>query len=140
MSEQNKSLVRRLVEEHWNEKNALLVTEVFDPKTTLHTPDGALKGHEGARQLLTAYTTAFPDFRLNIDELLSEGDSVTLRWTFTGTQKGPFGEIAASGKSVSVKGIGIFQVAAGKAKEVHLLWDKYALMQQIGALARQAAR
>lgn len=139
MSEQNKTVVRRLVEEHWNKKNPLLVTEVFDSKTTIHTPDGPLKGHEGAKQLLAAYTSAFPDFRLKIEDLLSDKDSVTMRWTFTGTHKGAFGEVAASGKSVSVKGIGIFQVAGGKAKEVHMMWDKYALMQQIGALARQTA-
>jgi len=139
MSEQNKSVVRRIVEEHWNQKNPQLVTELFDAKTTLYTPDGALHGHDGAHQLLAAYRNAFPDFRLNIDDLLSDGDKVTLRWTFTGTQTGSLGEIAASGNSVSVQGIGIFQVTGGNAKEVHLVWDKYALMQQIGALARQAA-
>ena len=139
MSEQNKSVVRRIVEEHWNEKKPSLVAELFDAKATVYTPDGPLHGLDGASQLLAAYSTAFPDFRLNIDELLADGDKITLRWTFTGTQNGPLGGIAASGKSVSVPGIAIFQVASGKAREVRMLWDKYALMQQIGALAGQAA-
>jgi steroid delta-isomerase-like uncharacterized protein len=140
MSEQSKSVVRRVVEEHWNKKNSPVVAEIFDVKATLYTPDGTLHGHDGVKQLLAGYAGAFPDFRVQIDELLSEGDNVTLRWTFTGTHKGPLGEIAASGKTVSVSGIGTFRVAAGRAREVHLIWDKYALMQQIGALARQAAR
>lgn len=139
MSEHNKSVVRRLVEDHWNKKNPSLVTEVFDANTILHTPDGTLHGHDGALQLLSAYTTAFPDFRLIIDDLLADGDNVTLRWTFTGTQKGPFSGVGASGKSVSVPGIAIFQIASGKAREVRMVWDKYALMQQIGALASRAA-
>ena len=72
--------------------------------------------------------------------MLAEGDKVTYRWTFTGTHKGPLAGIAASGRKVSVGGIGIFRVAGGKASELRLLWDKYALMQQIGALASQAGR
>src|SRR5579862_4255810 len=98
-----------------------------------------LQGHEGALQLLTAYSTAFPDFRLIIDDLLADGENVTLRWTFTGTHNGSFGALRASGKSVSVPGIAIFQITGSKAKEVRMVCDKYALMQQIGALASQAA-
>lgn len=139
MSERNKSVVRRIVEDHWNKKNPPLVAEVFDPKTVLHTPDGVLQGHDGALQLLAAYTVAFPDFRLAIDDLLVDGENVTLRWTFTGTHQGTLGAIQASGKSVSVPGIAIFQIADGKAREVRMVWDKYALMQQIGALASRAA-
>ena len=63
-----------------------------------------------------------------------------MRWTFTGTNKGPLAGIGASGKKVNVGGIGIFRISAGKASEVRMAWDKYALMQQIGALAGQAGR
>jgi len=140
MSEQNKSVVRRLIEDHWNKKNPALISEIFDPGVTVYTPDGTLKGHDGAKQLLTAYATAFPDFRLEIDDLLSDADKVTVRWTFKGAQNGPLAGIGATEKTVSVQGIGIFQIAGGKAKELRLLWDKYALMQQIGALATQAGR
>jgi steroid delta-isomerase-like uncharacterized protein len=139
MSEQNKVVVRRIVEDHWNKKNPPLVAEVFDEKATLYTPDGTLRGHEGALQLLAAYTAAFPDFRLIIDDLLVDGENVTLRWTFIGTHEGAFGVINASGKSVSVPGIAIFQIVDDKARDVRMVWDKYALLQQIGALASGAA-
>ena len=139
MSEQNRSVVRRIVENHWNQKNPSLVTELFDAQATLYTPDGTLRGIAGASQLLAAYTNAFPNFRLHIDDLRSDEDAVTLRWTFTGTQNGPFGEIAASGRSVSVPGIAIFEIVDGKARDVHMLWDKFALIQEIGAPARKAA-
>jgi steroid delta-isomerase-like uncharacterized protein len=139
MSEQNKAVVRRIVEDHWNKKNPAVVSDLFDAKAAIYTPDGVLNGHDGAKQLLAAYATAFPDFRLNIDDLLSDGDKVALRYGFTGTHKGPLAGSAASGKSVSVQGnVGIFQIAGGKVKELRLVWDKYALMQQIGALAGQS--
>ena len=51
MSEQNKATVRRIVEDHWNKKNPALIGELFATDCVLHTPDGALKGQDGARQL-----------------------------------------------------------------------------------------
>ena len=62
MSEQNKAVVRRMIDDHWNNRNADLVTELFTSDVSMHTPDGVLTGHEGAAALLDAYTAAFPDF------------------------------------------------------------------------------
>jgi predicted ester cyclase len=140
MSEQNKAVVRRLVDDHWNGKNAALVSELFAPTVSLHTPDGVLTGLEGASFLLQAYATAFPDFHLTTDDLVGEADKVVLRWTFTGTHRGPLADIAASGKRVNVpNGLGIFRVVAGKVSEGRLTWNKYALPEQVGALAPRSS-
>jgi predicted ester cyclase len=140
MSEQNKTVVRRIGEDHWNNKRAELVGELFTSNVSLDTPDGILTGLEGASLLLHAYTTAFPDFRLAIEDLLADGDSVVFRWTFTGTHRGPLAEIAATGRHVSVpRGIGIFHLSAGKVTRGYLAWDKYALLQQLGVLGAAAA-
>ena len=136
MSEQNKAVVRRLIEDHWNGKNEALVSELFTPTVSLHTPDGVLTGLEGASFLFQAYTTAFPDFRLAIDDLFAEDEKVVVRWTFTGTHRGPLADIPASEKWVSLpNAISIYRVVAGKISEVCLAWDKYSLLQQVGALA-----
>src|ERR1700758_537249 len=58
MSEQNKAVVRRLIEDHWNAKNGALVSELFAPTVAIHTPDGVLNGLDGASALLQAYATA----------------------------------------------------------------------------------
>jgi predicted ester cyclase len=134
MSEQNLAVVRRIVEDHWNQKNGALVSDVFTSNVSIHTPDGSLAGHEGATLLLEMYATAFPDFRFSVDDLLADGDQVVLRYTFTGTQIGELAGIAPSGRPVLVDGVGIYRMAADKCREVRLLWDKYALMQQIGVL------
>jgi uncharacterized protein (DUF3084 family) len=52
MSEQNKAVVRRVIEDHWNAKNRALVPELFAPTVTIHTPDGVLNGLDGASALL----------------------------------------------------------------------------------------
>jgi steroid delta-isomerase-like uncharacterized protein len=135
MSEQNKAVVRRLIEDHWNAKNGALVSELFAPTVAIHTPDGVLNGLDGASALLQAYATAFPDFRLVIDDLVADADKVAFRWTFNGTHRGQLADIRASGKQVSVSNnVGIFRIADGKVNESRLCWDKYALLQQLGAL------
>jgi steroid delta-isomerase-like uncharacterized protein len=135
MSEQNKAVVRRLIEDHWNCKDAALVGEVFAPTTSLETPDGVLTGLEGASFLLEAYATAFPDFHIAIEDLIAEGDDVVARWTFTGTNHGSLGGIPATGKPVTApNGIGIFRLADGKVTAGHFAWNKYLILQQIGAL------
>ncbi len=135
MSEQNKTVVRRILEEHWNNKNAAIVGELFASNVSLDTPDGVLTGLEGASSLLQAYETAFPDFHNSTDDLFAEGNQVVFRWTFTGTNSGPFGDIAATGKRVRVPGcIGIFQLEGGKVNQGHMAWDKYSLFQQLGVI------
>jgi predicted ester cyclase len=135
MSEQNKMVVRRIVEEHWNNRNAALASELFTPNVSLDTPDGVLTGLEGASFLLQAYATAFPDFRVIIDDLFADGNQVAFRWTFTGTHRGPLADIAASGRQVRVpRCIGTFRIAEGKVDQGYLGWDKYALLHQIGVI------
>ena len=102
MSEQNKAVVRRIVEDHWNKKNPALIAELFAADCAFHTPDGALQGQDGARQLYNAYATAFPDFRLSTDDILADGNKVVVRYTFTGTHKGPFMNVPPTGKAIKV--------------------------------------
>ena len=134
MSENNKTIVKRVVDEHWNKKNAAIAAELFTENCSMHTPDGTLKGLVGARSLLDAYATAFPDFHISIDELIAEGDKVAFRYAFKGTHKGKFGQVAASGKAVTASGIGIYQVIGGKVAEGRLEWDRASLQEQIGAV------
>lgn len=142
MSEQNKAVVRRLFEDHWNRKNRSLADELYAPSAILHTPDGVLRGLQGATDLFDVYATGFPDFHLTLDDLVAEGDKVAARWTFEGTHRGPLAEIAATGKRVKVaNGIAIYRVVGGKIAEGNFAWDKFELMQQLGVLsAANAAR
>jgi steroid delta-isomerase-like uncharacterized protein len=140
MSDQNKAVVRRIVEDYWNKKNPALVGELFATDCSLHTPDGDLQGVKGAAQLYDAYATAFPDFRITAEDTVAEGDRVALRYNFTGTNKGPLGAIPASGNRITVSGIVIFRLTGGKVAEGRWSWDRVSLQQQIGALPRASGQ
>jgi steroid delta-isomerase-like uncharacterized protein len=140
MSDSNKAAVRRLIEDHWNGKNAAHVDELFTPNAVLHTPDGQLTGLDGATFLLHAYATAFPDFQMTINDMIAEGNQVAVRWTFTGTHHGPLLNIPPTGRRFNVPGgIGIFRLSAGKVEEGYFAWDKFALLQQLGVLPAPGA-
>jgi predicted ester cyclase len=64
---------------------------------------------------------------------------VAFRYAFKGTHKGKLGEIAASGKTVTTPGIGIYRIVGGKVVEGRLEWDRASLQGQIGA-AKPAAK
>ena len=76
MLDQEKKIVRNIVEEHWNKKNAGIASDLFTANCVIHTPDGDLKGIEGAKQLLASYSKAFPDFKMTVNDLIGEGDVV----------------------------------------------------------------
>src|SRR5580700_10389677 len=136
MSEENKTAVRRIVEDYWSKKNPSLAGELLAPNCSVHTPNGDLQGIEGAALLYDTFATAFPDFRITIDDIVAEGDRVAIRHTFAGSHKGPMGGIPASGNPVTVSGMMMFRFAGGKAAEARLTWDTSSLGQQMGALPK----
>ena len=135
MSEQNKAVVRRIIEDYWNKKNPALAGELFAADCAYHIPDGNLpKGVQGVAQLYGVYAASFPDFHLTIEDTVADGDRVAVSYSFTGTHKGPLGAVPASGHRVTLSGIAIFHLASGKVKEARMVWDRLSLQQQIGAL------
>jgi len=137
MSDQNKALARRNVEEIWNQGNLSVIDELVAPNATFHDPSvpgGKFTGPEGFRQFVQIYRGAFPDVRLTIEDLIAEGDKVVSRWTATGTQKGELMGIAPSGKRVTVTGCNIDQYQNGKIVEGWASYDMLGLLQQLGVV------
>src|SRR3982074_2602599 len=97
MSEQNKALARRAIEEIWNQGKLAAIDELVASNATYHdphVPGGRFTRREGVKQCVQIYRGAFPDVRLSINDQIAEGDKVVTRWTATGTHKGQFMGIA----------------------------------------------
>lgn len=132
-TENNKALVRRLVEEVFNRRNLSVVDELVSPDFVEHEViPGIPSGREGTRQMFAMVLAAFPDFKGTIDDLIAEGDKVVLRWTWTGTQQGEFLGLPPSGKRMSIGVIDIIQFSNGKAVAHWGQSDMMGLMQQLG--------
>ena len=135
MSEENKALYRRFVNEGINKKNVELIGELMDANYIEHDPiPGVSPGLDGMKQFMGMLFAAFPDFDSTIDLLVAEGDIVAGRMTTTGTHTGDFMGIPATGKRVTFTETHIFRIANGKAVEHWGNQDDMAMMQQLGVI------
>ena len=89
---------------------------------------------DGFLQFLGALRSAFPDPAVTVDDVLADGDEVAVRWTYGGTQQGPFLGIPPTGKAVVGSGIGLFRIAMGRIVEDFVQEDTFGLLQQLGAI------
>jgi steroid delta-isomerase-like uncharacterized protein len=85
-------------------------------------------------QFLAPFNKAFPDLRRNIVDMVAEGDKVAVSINVTGTYKGEFQGIPATGKHVSFTAMDILTIIDGKITEEWATADMMGLMQQIGAI------
>ena len=88
-------------------------------------------GPDSVKNGIRSRRTAFPDVHVSVDDLVSEGDKVVCRLTFTGTHRGEYQGIASTGKSVAWTGIWIYRVADGKFVERWHNWDLLGLIEQL---------
>jgi steroid delta-isomerase-like uncharacterized protein len=137
MSEQNKALARRAIEEVWNQGKLTVIDELTAPNATFHDPNvpgGKFTGPEGAKQFVQIYRTAFPDVHITINDQIAEGDKVVTRWTGTGTQKGEFMGIKPTNKYSTVTGVLFDRYQNGKLVESWANYDMFGMLQQLGVV------
>jgi steroid delta-isomerase-like uncharacterized protein len=140
MSEQNKTISRRSVEEAFNKGNLDVLDELVSPSFVNHDPASPedIRGVEGFKEFVNTYRSAFPDVRVTIEDQIAEGDKVVSRWSARGTQKGELQGIPASNKQVTVTGISIDKIEGGKIVESWNNWDTLGMLQQLGAIPEAA--
>jgi predicted ester cyclase len=140
-TETNKSIVRRLFKEAFEQGNLAVLDEIIAPDQVNGGP-GALpgmpSGPEGSKMLISAYRNAFPDLHFTIDEQVAEGNTVVTRWTAHGTHNGEFAGISPTGKSATVVGIGVDRIENGKMIESWGLFDQFGMLQQLGVIPAPA--
>jgi steroid delta-isomerase-like uncharacterized protein len=140
VSEENKAVVQRFIDEVWNNRNYDLIESIFAEDHVNHDPadPNPAGGPQGARDFVVTLHVAFPDARIEIDDMIAEGDRVVIRWHSTGTHQGELMGIPASGRSATTTGIGIDRFRDGVIVESWTNWDTLGLLAQIGALPSPA--
>ena len=138
MSEENKAIVRREIEELFNHTGNLDVAEeIYAPDFVGHDPTMPedLQGMEAARQFAEGMRSAFPDLTCTIEDQVAEGEKVVSRYTVRGTHQGEeFFGVPASGKRLEMRGIQIDRFEGGKLVEERAEFDLLGALQQLGAV------
>jgi len=128
------ALVSRIWNEIWNKGDLAVCDIVFSPAYVGHLSGmpGPVVGPEAFRQLVETYRTAFPDVHLTVEDVISAGDRVVVRWISRGTHLGPMMGLPPTGRKIEVMGISIFRMAGGQVAEEWEGFDTMGLMQQLG--------
>ena len=140
MSEENKALVRRIIDEAWNQGKLAVVDEAFAADYQEHNPrPGQEPGIDGYKGGVVMMRAAFPDLSLDVHDIIAEGDRVAVLYTLHGTHDGELMGMPASGQRVSSEGMVFARFRDGKVIERWGVQDMLTLLQQIGAFAAAAA-
>jgi len=118
--ESNKERVRTMLDEVWNGGAPERLPEFW--------AEGTRAEAEELHQILTA---AFPDLRIDVEDVIAEGDRVVVRLRFRGTHLGPFQGMEPTGRSVEFGAIRIYRLVEGLVVETWAHQDSLGLVRQL---------
>ena len=122
MIEHNKATVRRLIEEVLNGGRLEVIDELYAPELA-----------PTARRWITPFRASFPDVRMEVVELIGEGDMVVGRFTCSATHLGAWLGHAPTGRRFErVDEVSIFRLRDGRIIHMWSLEDTLGRLEQLG--------
>lgn len=133
------SRTRRWFDEIWNKGNLAVVDEYMGPHTVIHDAGpqpGDISDPDVFKGMASALRGAFPDLKVTVHETVTEGDRAAIRFTATGTHRGPFLGIAPTGKSFHIGGMALGEWRGDKLVNGWNNIDLLSLLAQLGIVQR----
>ena len=122
MEVHNKGIVRRLVDEVFNAGRLDVVDELYAPTLAPR-----------ARRWIAPFLASFPDARMEVVELIAEGDAVVGRFRCSGTHLGPWRGHAPTGRRFErIDETYIFRFRDGRIAQAWGLEDTLRRLEQLG--------
>jgi predicted ester cyclase len=122
VSERNKAVVRRLVEEVLNGGRLDVIDALYAPALAAY-----------ATAWIAPFRVSFPDVRMEIVDLIAEGDTVVGRFTCSGTHLGKWLGYASTGRRFEVVDeVSIYRFRDGRIVETWGLEDTLGRLEQLG--------
>ena len=133
MENPNKLVIQRFFSEVLNGGNYSLLDKLIGLDFVDHTPSpGQPGGAPGVRAKVEGLRQAFPDLRFILEETVAEGETVAVRYHWTGTHRGTFLDMAATGRAVVVRGMDFYRLRNGAIVEHWHTVDELGLLRQLG--------
>ncbi|MBD0329786.1 MAG: ester cyclase [Thermoleophilia bacterium] len=134
--DENKALIRFLIEEALNRRNFAVAADRFTPDYTVHIParPDLPAGPDVFRQVIGMWHDAFDDWHMTIEQLVAEGDFVANRFTTRGTHTGTLMGIPPTGQRMVVSSQELHRLRDGKVAESWIVDDVPGILVQLGVL------
>ena len=130
------AVVRRYLDEVVNGGSLTALREVWAEDGQWH--GGSMGDRDGLQAMIASASGdgagAFSDMHLTIDDIVSVGGKVAVRFTNRGRQTGPFLGAPATGKHAAWLGIGLYTVTGAKISEAWFGEDILGMLLQLGVV------
>ncbi len=134
MSKEDNIAAQEHLAKNVNAGNIDAAVESFASSAIDHDPaPGQPAGRDGFRAFFTELTAAFPDAHIEPAHMVADDENVAVAYTLTGTHKGEFQGIAATGTKIEVRGLQIGRFENGQIVERWGSSDELGILQQLGA-------
>lgn len=138
MSDDLRALAHRFYDEVLNRGNLDALDELVHDDFVEHEEMPGLPTDKEAPRAFTAMIReGFPDLQVTIEDMVVEGDKMVVRARFSGTHRGEFMGIPATGQKIDVAAIDVVRIEDGKAIEHWGVTDTLTMMQQLGVVPEQ---
>ena len=101
-------------------------------------PGGQASGRNDVISFLSVFTEAFPDLRLELKQLLTNGSAAAAEGTLSGTHDGvlhaPDGDVAPTGRAIELRWAAVYATDGDTLKSEHLFFDQLDFLGQLGLL------
>lgn len=131
-TEENKAVFVRHVDEIWNKGNLDAADDLFHPQAVTPYAPILPPGPEGCKVIAKMFREAFPDLKVEIKNIVAQGDLVAALLRQTATHQGDLFGIPATGKPVDFEEMALVKFVDGKIFVTWFETDMLTVMQQIG--------
>jgi len=131
-SEEINEFARKLVQ-GWNSKDWDVVRSIHGDEFVDHTAPPGVDGLTNLKGTFDLFSTAFPDFKISLEDVFFDDKKAVWRWSLSGTHNGAFMGIPATGNKVELNAMTIARINKGLCREAWSVADMMGLMKQLGA-------
>lgn len=132
--EQTRAIACRFIEEVFNQGRLDVIDELVAGDAVEHEslPIATGEMRTDLRTWLAEFRAAFPDYHLELDDVIAEGDRVATRGRITGTNTGSLLGMPPTGRPICVDAIDIMRIEDGRIVEHWGITDGQAMVRQLG--------
>jgi predicted ester cyclase len=114
----NIALIKRFFKEVWNDRRIETIQEFASPDVVAHYEHDEIKGINSWKEMIyEVVVKAIPDFRIEIEDIIANGDYVATRWNGQGVHKGELFGVLPSGEKIEFSGMSWMRMVDGKVVE-----------------------
>lgn len=128
----------------WQDRDFATAAKLTSPNLVEHSPVLAVQAHKVSKATkggksshppvddIKEFLSVFPDAKVKIEDIFSDGNKVVYRWSGTGTHRGAYMGIPPTRKKVKLEGVTIARVVKGQIVETWRQFDLMSALDQLG--------